>query len=31
LWFGEKVNAVQIGFMALTVIGVAGTKLFSSN
>ncbi|KQZ73135.1 molecular chaperone [Sphingopyxis sp. Root214] len=29
-WFGEKVNAVQIGFMALIVIGVAGTKLFST-
>ena len=31
LWFGEKVNAVQIGFMALIVIGVAGTKLFSAS
>jgi quaternary ammonium compound-resistance protein SugE len=30
LWFGEKVNTVQIGFMALIVIGVAGTKLFST-
>ena len=30
-WFGEKVNAVQIGFMALIVIGVAGTELFSSS
>ncbi len=29
-WFGEKVNAVQIGFMVLIVIGVAGTKLFST-
>lgn len=29
--FGEKVNAVQIGFMALIVIGVAGTKLFSAS
>lgn len=29
-WFGEKVNAIQIGFMALIVIGVAGTKLFST-
>jgi len=29
-WFGEKVNAVQIGFMALIVIGVTGTKLFST-
>ena len=26
-WFGEKVNAVQIGFMALIVVGVVGTKL----
>jgi len=30
IWFGEKVNAVQIGFMVLIVIGVAGTKLFST-
>lgn len=30
VWFGEKVNVVQIGFMALIVIGVAGTKLFST-
>ncbi len=29
-WFGEKVNAVQIGFMALIVVGVVGTKLFST-
>ena len=29
-WFGERVNAVQIGFMALIVVGVAGTKLFST-
>lgn len=29
-WFGEKVNGVQIGFMMLIVIGVVGTKLFSS-
>lgn len=27
--FGEKVSAVQLGFMALIVIGVAGTKLFA--
>ncbi len=27
--FGEKVNGVQLGFMALIVIGVAGTKLFA--
>jgi hypothetical protein len=25
------VNPVQIGFMTLIVIGVAGTKLFSAN
>ena len=30
VWFGEKVNGVQIGFMALIVIGVVGTKLFST-
>ena len=29
-WFGEKVNGVQIGFMALIVIGVVGTTLFST-
>lgn|SRR5690606_14860077 len=29
-WFGEKVNAIQIGFMTLIVIGVAGTKFFST-
>ena len=28
--FGEKIGTVQIGFMALIVIGVAGTKLFST-
>ena len=28
--FGEKVNGVQIGFMTLIVIGVVGTKFFSS-
>ena len=27
--FGEKVSAVQLGFMALIVVGVAGTKLFA--
>ena len=26
--FGDKVNPVQAGFMAMIVIGVAGTKLF---
>lgn len=31
LLFDEKVNPVQIGFMTLIVIGVAGTKLFSAN
>ena len=30
LLFGDKLNPVQIGFMALTVIGVVGTKLFAS-
>lgn len=28
--FGEKVNSTQIGFMALIVVGVVGTKLFSA-
>lgn len=28
--FQEKVSAVQMGFMALIVIGVVGTKLFSA-
>ena len=27
--FGDRVSAVQAGFMALTVIGVVGTKLFA--
>jgi quaternary ammonium compound-resistance protein SugE len=31
VWFGEKVNGVQIGFMTLIVIGVVGTKLFPSS
>ena len=31
VWFDEKVNAVQIGFMVLIVIGVVGTKLFSTS
>ena len=26
--FGDKVSLVQAGFMAMIVIGVAGTKLF---
>lgn len=30
IYFGEKVNPVQIGFMTLIVIGVAGTKFFAS-
>jgi len=30
-WFGEKVNGVQIGFMTLIVVGVVGTKLFSTS
>ncbi|OHD00804.1 MAG: molecular chaperone [Sphingopyxis sp. RIFCSPHIGHO2_01_FULL_65_24] len=29
--FDERISAVQIGFMALIVIGVAGTKLFAAN
>lgn len=28
--FGDRVSPVQAGFMALTVIGVVGTKLFAS-
>jgi quaternary ammonium compound-resistance protein SugE len=28
--FGEKVNGAQVGFMALIVVGVVGTKLFSA-
>ena len=31
IFFGEKVSAVQAGFMALIVIGVIGTKLFSTS
>ena len=27
--FGDRVSPLQAGFMALTVIGVAGTKLFA--
>lgn len=27
--FGDKVSAVQAGFMTLTVVGVMGTKLFA--
>lgn len=30
IYFGEKVNPVQIGLMTLIVIGVAGTKFFAS-
>ena len=29
--FDERISAVQIGFMALIVIGVAGTKLFAAS
>ena len=29
--FGEKVSLVQAGFMALIVVGVAGTKLFAAH
>ena len=28
--FGDKVSLVQAGFMALTVVGVMGTKLFAN-
>lgn len=27
--FGDRINPVQVGFMAMIVIGVAGTKLFA--
>ena len=30
LFFGDRVNGVQIGFMALIVVGVVGTKFFAS-
>ena len=30
LFFGDRVNGVQMGFMALIVVGVVGTKLFAS-
>lgn len=29
VFFGDRVNAVQVGFMILTVVGVAGTKIFA--
>lgn len=28
--FGERLNPVQIGFIALVVVGVVGTKLFAA-
>lgn len=28
--FGERLNPVQIGFIALVVVGVVGTKLFAT-
>ncbi len=28
--FGDRVTPVQVGFMALTVVGVVGTKLFAT-
>lgn len=31
LFFGEKVSAPQLGFMALTVVGVVGMKLAASS
>ena len=30
LLFGDRLNPVQVGFMALTVVGVMGTKFFAS-
>jgi len=30
LLFGDRVSLVQAGFMALTVVGVVGTKVFAS-
>lgn len=30
IFFGEKLNAPQIGFIALIIIGVVGTKLFAT-
>ena len=30
LLFGDRLNPVQVGFMALTVVGVVGTKFFAS-
>jgi len=29
LLFGERLNGVQVGFMAMIVVGVVGTKLFA--
>ena len=31
LLFGERLSAVQIGFLALIIVGVVGTKLFASS
>ena len=28
--FGEKINPVQVGFIALIIVGVMGTKIFAS-
>ncbi|MGK6323364.1 DMT family transporter [Sphingomonas sp. DT-51] len=30
LLFGEKLNPTQVGFIALIIVGVAGTKFFAS-
>ncbi|WP_311266937.1 multidrug efflux SMR transporter [Sphingobium sp. WCS2017Hpa-17] len=30
LFFGDRVNAVQAGFMAMIVVGVVGTKVFGN-
>ena len=31
LLFGERLSSVQIGFLALIIVGVVGTKLFASS
>jgi len=28
--FGEKINPVQVGFIALIIVGVMGTKIFAT-
>ncbi|WP_010164203.1 MULTISPECIES: DMT family transporter [unclassified Sphingomonas] len=29
--FGEKLNGIQMGFIALIIVGVVGTKFFATN